>query len=152
MIGHETLISCMVCVRSCWANISSVYVKYFPNKCNVCATKSTRLLTPMRTGWPHVCRKFAASPFFNPINCRTCYKNCFTPNDHEGNFLISMECLRNVTTWKMEYSYKYCLDISLHYTAVLCGIGIAGLVLGLRPANERRRYFVTTSLIGWAQT
>ena len=28
----------------------------------------------------------------------------------------------------------------------------AGLILGLRPANERRRYFVTTSLIGWAQT
>ena len=27
-----------------------------------------------------------------------------------------------------------------------------GLILGLRLANERRRYFVTTSLIGWAQT
>ena len=27
----------------------------------------------------------------------------------------------------------------------------AGRILGLRPANERRRYFVTTSLIGWAQ-
>ena len=27
-----------------------------------------------------------------------------------------------------------------------------GLILGLHPANERRRYFVTTSLIGWAQT
>ena len=27
----------------------------------------------------------------------------------------------------------------------------AGLILGLRPANERRRYFVTTSLIGWTQ-
>ena len=27
-----------------------------------------------------------------------------------------------------------------------------GLILGLRPANERRRYKVTTSLIGWAQT
>ena len=26
-----------------------------------------------------------------------------------------------------------------------------GLILGLRPANERRRYFVTTSLIGWAR-
>ena len=26
---------------------------------------------------------------------------------------------------------------------------IAQLILGLRPANERRRYFVTTSLIGW---
>ena len=27
----------------------------------------------------------------------------------------------------------------------------SGLILGLRPANERRDYFVTTSLIGWAQ-
>ena len=27
----------------------------------------------------------------------------------------------------------------------------AGLILGLRPANERRHYFVTMSLIGWAQ-
>ena len=26
------------------------------------------------------------------------------------------------------------------------------LILGLRPANERRRYKVTRSLIGWAQT
>ena len=26
------------------------------------------------------------------------------------------------------------------------------LILGLRQANDRRRYFVTTSLIGWAQT
>ena len=26
-----------------------------------------------------------------------------------------------------------------------------GLILGLRPANERRRYKVTPSLIGWAQ-
>ena len=28
---------------------------------------------------------------------------------------------------------------------------ITGLILGLLPANEGRRYFVTTSLIGWAQ-
>ena len=27
----------------------------------------------------------------------------------------------------------------------------AGLILGLHPANERRRYFVTTYLIGWVQ-
>ena len=26
----------------------------------------------------------------------------------------------------------------------------AGISLGVRPANERRRYIVTTSLIGWA--
>ena len=30
--------------------------------------------------------------------------------------------------------------------------GISGLILGLRPVNERRRYKVTPSLIGWAQT
>ena len=28
----------------------------------------------------------------------------------------------------------------------------AGLILGLGQTNERRRYFVATSLIGWAQT
>ena len=30
--------------------------------------------------------------------------------------------------------------------------GVAGLILGLHPANERRRYKVTPSPIGWAQT
>ena len=29
---------------------------------------------------------------------------------------------------------------------------ITGLILGLHPANERRRYKVTASLIGWIQT
>ena len=29
---------------------------------------------------------------------------------------------------------------------------MAGLILGLRSANERRRCNVTASLIGWAQT
>ena len=28
---------------------------------------------------------------------------------------------------------------------------IIGLIPGLRPANERRHYFVTTSLIRWTQ-
>ena len=29
---------------------------------------------------------------------------------------------------------------------------VPGLILGVRPANERRRYTVTPSLIGWVQT
>ena len=29
---------------------------------------------------------------------------------------------------------------------------MAGAILGVRPANESRRYIVTTSLIGWAHT
>ena len=28
---------------------------------------------------------------------------------------------------------------------------VSRLIVGLCPANERRRYFVMTSLIGWAQ-
>ena len=28
----------------------------------------------------------------------------------------------------------------------------AGISLGMRPVNERRRYIVTTSLIGWTHT
>ena len=28
---------------------------------------------------------------------------------------------------------------------------MAGLILGLRPVNERRRYKVTSSLIAWVQ-
>ena len=35
---------------------------------------------------------------------------------------------------------------------ILFQIPDSGLILGLRPANERWCYFVTTSLIGWAQT
>ena len=29
---------------------------------------------------------------------------------------------------------------------------MTGLILGLHPANDRRRYKVTPFLIGWAQT
>ena len=31
-------------------------------------------------------------------------------------------------------------------------VQFTGLILGLHPANERRRYEVTPSLVGWAQT
>ena len=31
-------------------------------------------------------------------------------------------------------------------------LGVSGLILGLRPANGRRRYFLTTYLTGWPQT
>ena len=45
----------------------------------------------------------------------------------------------------------------IEWMIVVVGMGAdvgyaAGLILGLRPANERRRYKVTPSLIGWAHT
>ena len=39
----------------------------------------------------------------------------------------------------------------MHFSIMQFDSSSTGLILGLRPANERRRYFVTTSLIGWAQ-
>ena len=45
------------------------------------------------------------------------------------------------------------LNVLIRQQATLAnGRAYPGLILGLRPANERRRYFVTASLIGWAQT
>ena len=52
---------------------------------------------------------------------------------------------------------KQCITNGQNYDTVYnflpssISLGV-GLILGLRPANERRRYKVTPSLIGWAQT
>ena len=54
-------------------------------------------------------------------------------------------------------NYPYHYKCYLHFVVSQSDSGTASPVrderpiLGLRPANERRRYFVTTSLIGWAQ-
>ena len=53
-----------------------------------------------------------------------------------------------VSIWRMilkANSYNSSLNIDTQMMN-----NIPGLILGLRPVNERRRYFVTTSLIGWA--
>ena len=42
-------------------------------------------------------------------------------------------------------------QLSYMYNQWLRASHITGLILGLRLVNERRRYFVTTSLIGWPQ-
>ena len=42
--------------------------------------------------------------------------------------------------------------ISNGVTAVLCLAINTGIILCMRPANERQRYIVMLSLIGWAYT
>ena len=67
-----------------------------------------------------------------------------------GIKLIRMEILFE---WKMFLSVKLrtpCGATRPKSFGWLRGI-YTGLILGFRPANERRRYFVTRSLIGWAQ-
>ena len=46
----------------------------------------------------------------------------------------------------------FCLGLSvLNHMFTKWGLTLTGLILGLHPANERKCYIVTTSLIGWRQ-
>ena len=57
---------------------------------------------------------------------------------------VTFKCRSRVYT-RPAFSHPLSMQMSWH-------LPVLSLILGLRPANERRRYFVTTSLIGWAQT
>ena len=50
-----------------------------------------------------------------------------------------------LSSWKEDFN-QLCDNVTFLYNSA------SGLILGLHPANERRRrYFLTTSLIGWVQ-
>ena len=79
--------------------------------------------------------------------------------DHKSTFISGMlqcnEYHRNMTCW-MYYFLALCnwylpFVIIIHLIQISIFDPQSGLILGLHPANERRRYFVMNSLIGWAQ-
>ena len=45
----------------------------------------------------------------------------------------------------------YTAVVTVHLPLKSFVVHNAALILGLRPTNERRRYFVATSLIGWVK-
>ena len=57
---------------------------------------------------------------------------------------VHYDKIRDIHVYSAKKLSWYTVDSIYH--------GYTGLILGLRSANERWRYFVTTSLIGWAQT
>ena len=64
------------------------------------------------------------------------------------NILLNMNkiCLHSAWLWLVLLWWKK------DYIMMYCDLwAISGLILGLRPASERRRYFVTPSVIGWGQ-
>ena len=85
------------------------------------------------------------------------------PRDHKY-FLStpgSSKCLHHRTFAQITTAYLYLfystwMQFKDEYALInkLCKIGFTFnyMVLGLHPANERRRYEVTPSLISWAQT
>ena len=55
--------------------------------------------------------------------------------------------------WKEQHSCCFHLSYQWlkHIFITHLFVPVSGVIPGVRPANERRRYFVTTSLIGWVQ-
>ena len=74
----------------------------------------------------------------NRLSCEGIHR-AWVDSSHKGQVMWSLDGLRSLT-------------------AINCNIALfffhfcAGLILDLYPANERHRYKVTPSLIGWAQT
>ena len=68
---------------------------------------------------------------------------------HHTSLCIVVNLHSDNTGFK-KYSRFY-LHLSWTSTSGYNCMYYTGQTLGLRPANERRRYFVTTSLIGWVQ-
>ena len=54
--------------------------------------------------------------------------------------------------WKMYDFHKFLVHYHSSDNVNSCLGWITGMILGLHTTNKRRRYFVTPSLIGWAQT
>ena len=71
------------------------------------------------------------------------------------SFKIQIFCLINTgdtELWAVSLLANICDDITIQLRlqcSKMCNN--TGLILGLRPVNERRCYFVTTSIISWAQ-
>ena len=79
-------------------------------------------------------------------------------NDAEMNryFMICkytslVSCIVIQDWYGLLQNLMYALHASTFCVLHFPGDYTSGLILGFRPANERRRYIVTTSLIGWAQ-
>ena len=68
---------------------------------------------------------------------------------------VSKQGQPSVFNWPLDF--KWLLILSWHYTDNLSAYLLftpdkSGIILYMRPANERRRYILTSSLIGWAHT
>ena len=59
---------------------------------------------------------------------------------------------RLTVLWFVEYTNENMQIYPLIHVLLEPLYWISALILGLHPANKRRRYKVTPSLIGWAQT
>ena len=71
---------------------------------------------------------------------------------HHFDDILSVAALEVVKTTKISFSVSHCIRYVTHNLKQVWDREHPRFLCRLRPANERRRYYVTTSLIGSAQT
>ena len=84
-----------------------------------------------------------------------CHKSIVLVQPSQMQHSISLEAdwKYMIKPWTSPPNNLFLTTLSLSpHTDPLAMSHTAGLILGLRPANERCRYKVTPSLIGWEQT
>ena len=108
------------------------------------------------------CRLFSAKPLSKPILC-------YYQLNPQGQTAVKFESKLKKTTFHSlkrhpgngahcvqgevsKFSLRAHLSACTVMTKLVILICTTGLVLGLRPANERCCYKVTPSIIGWVQT
>ena len=91
------------------------------------------------------------------IGWQNCIMLCFDISDKRIKIdLIRDTSVLSVSDSRPDDSGRYTVVVENELGCDTCNSSVtiegkSGLILGLRPANERWRYFVTTYLIGWAQ-
>ena len=86
----------------------------------------------------------------------------YHPTPYNGCNYLSILELKSIHVSKRGSSYKlsvFTLSCNNHYDILYAtilkqyhlGILLPGMILGLQPANDRRRYKITLSFIDWAQ-
>ena len=72
---------------------------------------------------------------------------------HQANSSWNSACKMSTSLLSGTETYSIWVKKITYIWALVCQkVSNTGLILGLRPINEKRRYKVTSSLIGWVQT
>ena len=97
-----------------------------------------------------------ASHSLNELNKTHAASNLLFPGWWLHARLWCLQCISTGDTtvlhWAIAMYSRFHVTRFKHHDTYLQQHVVTGVTLGLRPANEKRRYKVTPSLIGWAQS
>ena len=132
-------------VRMCYNVHTSALAVYTQYLCPIKYTQGKRVV---------LCKFLVKSPMFLTIASLSILHGKNWPGSMQwSNTMKDMGTIGQYPNETHTTECNTCVNFLRHTVyiyALVCDN--AGLVLGLRPANDRRCYCVTTSLIGWAQT